>query len=359
MTLALPNTESLILTQVISKCGNICSSCPWGVWIRKNKSQEEWDSFADDVKKYVGYTPTKNPCHGCQTPNENLAKDVGVHNFLRGCSARKCAFHNNLRNCAYCSRYPCDKINALNLSNSRETAEKRIGKAIPNDKYLAFVRIFEGKKILDEIRNGLSSDQIQEVKTVDQKSPSIVPFPKLSKKTKMYKSLHDTLAKIISSDLGLVDTDTLAGQEMLKSRRAVLLRLLWIVANHGSIDGTHLSVDSIAINTHKKGTSGFPTTEDGWKRWLEIISKAGILGEMEYADIDRKILISPIGWLRDRIPNSNEPAWYLRVTFDENLGGAVVLKALKHYAVQIDNEYSKKAYSKFVKADMQFLLDKE
>ena len=136
---------------VYSKCGNMCSSCPWGVWIRRNQSPEEWKSFAEDVKKYAGYSPTKNPCHGCQTPTENLSKDVGFHNFLRGCSARKCAFHNDFRNCAYCSRYPCDKIKSLNVTINREAAEQRIGEPIPEDKYLAFVRIFEGMKNLDKV----------------------------------------------------------------------------------------------------------------------------------------------------------------------------------------------------------------
>ena len=186
------------MTRVISKCGNMCSSCPWGVWVRRNQSEEEWESFAEDVKKYVGYSPTKNPCHGCQTPTENLSKDVGVHNFLRGCSARKCAFYNEIRNCAHCSRYPCDKIESLNLSNSRKDAEERIGEPIPEDMYLAFVRIFEGMKNLDEIRSGLSSDQIQEVKTVQQKIPKVVPFPDVKKKYAMYKPLHDALTNIIT-----------------------------------------------------------------------------------------------------------------------------------------------------------------
>ncbi|MFW9811679.1 MAG: hypothetical protein ACFFF9_04420 [Candidatus Thorarchaeota archaeon] len=77
------------MKQVISKCGNICSSCPWRVWSRRGFTEEKWGSFFQDVKKYVGFSPPKNPCHGCQTPNEKLSKDVGVHNFLRGCSAQK------------------------------------------------------------------------------------------------------------------------------------------------------------------------------------------------------------------------------------------------------------------------------
>ena len=333
----------------------MCSSCPWGVWVRRNQTQEEWDSFAEDVKKYVGYSPTKNPCHGCQTPNEKLAKDVGVHNFLRGCSARKCAFHNEIRNCAYCSRYPCDKIKSLNVSNSRKDAEQRLGESMPDDKYMAFVRIFEGQKTLDEIREGLTSDQIKEVETIEQKIPKVVAFPDMKKSHMKYKPLHDALTKIISSELGLTDTDTVAVQDMLEKRRAVLLRLLWILTTYGSKDGEAMIVDSITINTHKKGTSGFPTTEGAWNRWLGILAIAGINGELKLAPIDKSELITPIGWLRDRLPGSNDPGYHLKIALDEKLGGFESLKLLQTYAKQLEAEYGKRAFGNFKKADMRFL----
>ena len=346
------------MTRVISKCGNMCSSCPWGVWVRRNQCDEEWESYVVDVKKYVGYSPTKNPCHGCQTPNENLARDVGVHNFLRGCAARKCAFHNDVRNCAYCSRYPCDKIRVLNVSNTREDAEKRIGESIPDDKYLAFVRIFEGKKTLDEIRQGLRPTQITENRTVERKPPKIVSFPEVEKKHVKYKSLHDTLVALLTSELGLSDTDTLAGSEMLKDRQALLFRLLWILANYGKLDGDTLEVDAITINTHKKGTSGFPTHEGSWVRWLEILSSIGVRGELVLAPVDRSQLISPIGWLRDRLPGTNDPAYHVRIFLDETLGGVLVLKMLQSYTHQLEEEYGKRAFGRFKKADMRVFQKK-
>ncbi|TFG96257.1 DUF3795 domain-containing protein [Candidatus Thorarchaeota archaeon] len=343
---------------VISKCGNMCSSCPWGVWVRRNQTPEEWDAFAEDVKKYVGYSPVKNPCHGCQTPTDNLAKDVGVHNFLRGCSARKCAFHNDIRNCAYCSRYPCDKIETLNSSNSRKHAEQRIGESIPDDKYMAFVRIFEGQKTLDEIRKGLDPSQIQEVKTIEQKAPKIVAFPDVKKNHMKYKQLYDSFSKIISSELGLKDTDTIAVQEMLEKQREVLLRLLWIISTYGFEEDETLSVDSITINTYKKGTSGFPTTEGAWNRWIAILSKAGIHGELKLASSDKSELISPIGWLRDRIPGSDDPGFHLRIFLDDKLGGYESLKLLQSYAMQLEEEYGKRAFGIFKKADMRLLEKK-
>jgi len=337
----------------------MCSSCPWGVWVRRNQSEEEWESYFTDVKKYVGYSPTKNPCHGCQTPNENLSKDVGVHNLLRGCAARKCAFHNEIRNCAYCSRYPCDKIDVLNKSNSREHAEKRIGEPIPDDRYEAFVRIFEGKKSLDKIRRGLSPGEIKEPKTVEIHKSKVVTFPEVEKQFRIYKTLHDTFTSLLNSKLGLSTIDTVAGQEMLKDRQARLMRLLWIFALYGTKDGNALSVDALTISEHKKGTSGFPTHEDEWLRWLDTLSKIGIPGELVLVTEDRSQLITPIGWLRDRLPGTNDPAYHVRLSFDEKLGGTTSLKLLQSYAQQLQDEYGNRAFGRFKKADMLYLQEKE
>ncbi|MFX1579918.1 MAG: DUF3795 domain-containing protein [Promethearchaeota archaeon] len=346
------------MKQVISKCGNMCSRCPWGVWIRKNQSDDEWTSYVADVKRYVGYTPTKNPCHGCQTPNENLSKDVGVHNFLRGCSARRCAFYNEIRNCAYCSRYPCDKIEVLNRGKSRAHAEKRIGEPIPDDKYESYVRIFEGKKTLDEIREGLDPEEIHEVMTLKMKQPKIVAFPDVERKLMKYKALHETLIVILNSKLDLSDIDTVAGQEMLKERQALLLRLLWIVALYGKKDGDALYVDALSISEHKKGTSGFPTHEDVWFRWFETLKKDGIQGELVLATEDKTQLITPTGWLRDRLPGTNDPAYHVKLSFDEKLGGPISLKLLQSYAHSLIERYDNKGFGRFKKADMRFLEDK-
>ena len=212
---------------VISKCGYMCSSCPWGIWIRRNQTEEEWDSYAEEVKRYVGFSPTKNPCHGCQTPTDKLSKEVGAHNVLRTCSARKCAFHNEIRNCAYCARFPCDKIEVLNAQKSREDANKRLGFEISDEKYEQYVRIFQGKKNLEEIRATLKPEEIIEPKQIDIKPPKIVPFPDVEGEAK-FKKLHDALSKIISSSFGIKNSDVVAGHEMIKDRREILLRILWI-----------------------------------------------------------------------------------------------------------------------------------
>jgi len=81
----------------------------------------------------------------------------------------------------------------------------------------------------------------------------------------------------------LNDVDTIAGQELLTVRRELLMRLLWIIGRYGTFKDTKVSVDSITINTNKAGTSGFPTSEDAWRRWLDLISGIGILCELEFS----------------------------------------------------------------------------
>ena len=348
-----------IMKPVISKCGNLCSVCPWGHWIRIDQSTAEWESYAEDAKKYLGYMPAKNPCQGCQTPNEKLVKDVGVHNFIRGCSARKCATHNGFENCAFCSRYPCDKIQTMNRVDRLDEAERRLGESIPNDKYQAFIRPYEGKKTLDEIRAGLEPDQIREVEAVDSKTPKPLAFPKvkMDKKNKAHMTLHDTLSKVITSSLGLNDIDTIAGQELLIVRRELLMRLLWIIGRYGTFRDTKVSVDSITINTNKAGTSGFPTSEDAWRRWLDSMSGIGILCELEFSTRERDKIMTPTGWLRERIPVTGEPVWFLKVSFDDALGGITSLKTLQSYVKALDEKKGKRAYAAFKKADMSFLQD--
>jgi len=344
---------------VISKCGNLCSICPWGHWIRTNQSPGEWESYVEDAKKYLGFTPAKNPCQGCQTPNEKLAKDVGVHNFIRGCSARKCAIHNHFENCAFCSRYPCDKIQAMNRADRLEEAEERLGEPIPNDKYQAYLRPYEGKKTLDGIRAGLGPDQIREVEVVDLKMPKTLAFPKVKvdKRSAAYMALHSALSKVITSSLGLSDIDTVAGQELLIVRRELLLRLLWIIARYGTLKDTKVSVDSITINANKAGTSGFPTSEDAWRRWLDVMSGIGVLSEMEFFTREKNKITTPTGWLRERIPDTGGPVWALKVSFDDALGGITSLKTLQSYARTLDEKKGKSAYAAFKKADMHFLQD--
>ncbi len=344
------------MEMIVGECGNMCNGCPWGRYLRAEMTPRKWEAYVEEVKKYVGYYPSKNPCYGCQTPDDELSKEVGVHNFLRGCSVRKCALENDLENCAYCSRYPCDHLVVLDQEHTRETVSKRLGEPVPDDMYEKHVKIFEGMKQLDVFRAGLSDDIIVAVQTIEPKKAKLTEFPPTlteSKKHSGLKKLHETLSSLAHSSFGLKDADTPATQEMVKTRRAIIFRLLWILAVHGELDdkGT-MMLDSLSISTHKKGTSGFPNTEGAWLRLLAMMKNAGMQAEI-VPQTDE--LYSGLGWLRDRIPKTEDPAWFLKVDFDEEIGGRDALRWLQEYGEKLEAEHGKRAFGQFRKVDMRVL----
>lgn len=58
----------------------------------------------------MGTELTSAPCPGCQSQEDDLPKKSKVTFYIKSCLIRKCVSYNNIENCAYCSRYPCDQL---------------------------------------------------------------------------------------------------------------------------------------------------------------------------------------------------------------------------------------------------------
>ncbi|MFW9966348.1 MAG: DUF3795 domain-containing protein [Candidatus Thorarchaeota archaeon] len=345
------------MEQVISKCGNYCGTCPWGCYQRARISEEGWETYRDDAKKYVGFTPTAKPCQACQTPNEKLAKDVGVHNFVRGCLARECATSNGIQNCAYCSRYPCDWIEAHVGEITRESVSERLGEPVPDKAYEQFIEPFQGKAHLDVIRASLNSDDIIESKTVEPPVKKVIDYPANAKiqgiKSSDLKAVHPFLSMLANTKFGLKHPDTVAGAGIIKARREILYRLIWTILMNGELrnGGKKVVIDGVTYAEHKKGRDPL-TTQFRANMYFKMLRNLGI---------DAKLIqlhdkwTTDMGFLRTHVPKTHEPAWELAVTFADKIGGKTILKALKAYANELTREYDKKAYSRFSKADMRFL----
>jgi hypothetical protein len=345
------------LEQVISKCGNYCGTCPWGCYQRARISEEGWESYRDDAKKYVGFTPTAKPCQACQTPNEKLAKDVGVHNIVRGCLARECATSNGIQNCAYCSRYPCDWIEAHVGEITRESVSERLGEPVPDKAYEQFIEPFQGKAHLDVIRASLNSDDIIESKTVEPPVKKVIDYPANAKiqgiKPSDLKAVHTFLSMLANTKFRLKHPDTVAGAGIIKARREILYRLIWTIIMNGELrnGGKKVVIDGVTYAEHKKGRDPL-TTQFRATMYFKMLRDLGI---------DAKLIqlhdkwTTDMGFLRTHVPKTHEPAWELAVTFADKVGGKTMLKALKAYANELILEYDKKAYSRFSKANMRFL----
>jgi hypothetical protein len=351
------NVEVFDVEQAISKCGNYCGTCPWGCYQRARISEEGWEDYKVAAKKYVGFTPTAKPCQSCQTPNENLAKDVGVHNFVRGCLARECAVFNEIQNCAYCSRYPCDWIEAHIGEITRETVSERLGEPVPDGAYESFIEPFQGKAHLDLIRAGLNSDDIVEAKTVEIPVKKVVDYPEGAKirgiKLSDLKAAHSFLSTLASTRFGLKHPDTVAGAGIIKGRRDVLFRFLWTLIQNGEIrnGGKTLVLDGVTYAENKKGRDSL-TTLSRANMYFKMLKDLGINAELIQLHDD---WFTDMGFLRTHIPKTHEPAWELVVSFTDKIGGKSTLKALKAYVNELTREYEKRAYSRFSKVDMRFL----
>ncbi|UCE09923.1 MAG: DUF3795 domain-containing protein [Candidatus Thorarchaeota archaeon] len=341
---------------MIGKCGHNCSLCPWSRTRHERLQPGEWDSFFEEVKKYVGYSVTKNPCHGCQTPDNKLSRDVGVHNFVRGCPARKCAQLNQVRNCAYCSEYPCHEIEIMNEEITRESVAARIGEEVPDCAYQAYIEIFQGMAQLDPIRETLALEEIVQARFVERKTPKTVGFPggvSIGKNRMVaFRTLHKMLTGIARSSFGLKDIETYAVGERLKKRRKSVQRFLWIVGRYGTIreEESDLLLNSLLYSELKKTAKELPSSESGIIGLLKIVKRHGVRGEIIPLIDNWK---TPTGYLRDRA--GNKPGWQIRVWLTKAAGDFEGLKALNDYAKLLTDEYGRRAFGRFCEANMSVI----
>jgi len=89
--------------KVIAFCGLICSECPAFIakqtddFELRKKTAEEWSTEEWPL------TVTDINCDGCTSGGE-------LASFCAVCEVYKCGTERGLQNCAYCTEYPCDKL---------------------------------------------------------------------------------------------------------------------------------------------------------------------------------------------------------------------------------------------------------
>ena len=319
------------MSDIYSKCGMNCGHCPWSKHTQETMTNEEYESFRDKCLKVLGYRPTQyfQNCLGCQTPDEKIPKGSPIP--LRNCPIRICATKTGVKNCAYCSRFPCKSVKALGTEWTREKFEAKHKAPIPEEDYLVFIEPFEGLKHLKAIRTSLQPDNIVEPATFPPLKTQIVDFPKdlpvSESEKKAFKALYELLTILLSSD-----ADTYAGQAAFKKRRQFTYNALWIFGHLGRFveeNGGYLVVDG---NTFMREKKRLNLTH--WEARFQIMKNYGI-------HVKRVSL--------------TEKEWSLRMFFDQKVGDAAALKALQKYTAVLDKKYGKKALQHFSKVDMHVL----
>lgn len=96
------------MNKKIAYCGLSCSDCP--VFIAtQSDDQQERNKIAELWSKDYGFklkTEDIN-CDGCLETEGRLFKHCKV------CDVRECGQKRNVDNCAYCSEFPCKKLDYI------------------------------------------------------------------------------------------------------------------------------------------------------------------------------------------------------------------------------------------------------
>ncbi len=317
----------------------------------------EFEQYKKRAKKILGYTPMKIPCLTCQTPDEEIPK--GSKLPPRNCLLRQCVNKIGVKNCAYCSKFPCEGMKSIAGAWNREFFEEKHGAKISEEDYRAFIKPFEGIKHLKGIRASLNPDDIVEAPVVPQLETNVVDFPRdlpfSKKETAAFKTLHQILAGLKSSSLGLKDTDTFAQLQKLKKRIPHFLRFLWILGRFGGLqieNGACLVVDAKTYIDNRGNEKALATWSFVNDVIIKILSEFGVRCErVMLKGVKEKDLTTPGGYLRSK-------GWIMMMTFDEKGGGVAALKALKTYAGKLDEKYGRKAFRYFSDVDMKVLSER-
>ena len=168
----------------------------------------------------------------------------------------------------------------------------------------------------------------------------------------MLSDLYKKLSKFFDSDFDIKNTDTIAGQERMVSRRDFILRFLWLIGLRAKMENSEdVEIDSVTLNKFRKKLK-LPTNEDGWKSAFSLLKPLGIKGSLEILT-DR--LYTPGGWMREIVPGTREAAYRVHFSFGKKLGGLDFFKSLKQYTEALDKKYGNRSFSRFSRLDFDVL----
>jgi hypothetical protein len=331
------------------KCGCNCGRCP--AYYRNAKTKAAKERCSTGWAKYLGakLKPEQCYCLGCQSRDPwetaNTLPD-------RSCTIRACVINNDIPNCAYCSRFPCDALKMrIPDENFRGGIEARLGAPITDEDYRVFVEPYEGQKHLSEIRAGLKPDEIVDPAEPKPLKARLVKLPDdisgSAADKAGAKSVHHLLATLISAP-----TETYAQQEILKRGRNNILLILWVFGHLGELatkQGTLLVIDSIDCGDRSECDSVIRKHDNS----LQIAARQSVA---VLAGFGVQVNHTPIG------PDH----WILSMSFDRRAGGSRAVKALKRYVAVLISEYGEpvysgasrykgKAFQLFSRADMRVL----
>jgi hypothetical protein len=316
----------------------------------------EFEVYRNTAKRILGYMPIKTACVTCQTPDSQIPKGTKLPS--RNCLIRQCVDKAGIRNCAYCSRFPCDSVEATSGLWNRRNIEEKLGAPLSKEEYHAFIEPFEGLRRLEVIRASLKPSEIVQPANVKPIETEIVGLPEKlcvpEEEKTAFRAVHKLLADIRRSPLGLRDTDTFAQQHKLENRRSHVLRFLWILGCFGKFEkdnGACLVVDAKSYEANRSSEKTLAIWAFVKDTVFKVLSEFGIRCErVALEGAKEEDLATGTGYLRSR-------GWVMKMSFEPKIGGSTTLKALQTYARKLNEKHGKKAFQPFSIVDMSVMLE--
>jgi hypothetical protein len=109
------------MEQIVAYCGITCSDCPTFKATKLNDDNERKRVAELWTKEYGRPFKTEDiNCNGC------LTRTAPVFSYCNMCEIRKCGQERNVKNCAYCDDYKCEKLSKLHeqAPKAKETLDK-------------------------------------------------------------------------------------------------------------------------------------------------------------------------------------------------------------------------------------------
>jgi hypothetical protein len=100
-----------VMEKMIAFCGLSCSGCDAFPANRNKMTLAERKTAAEKWSQLYGYGRTIKPeemqCDGC------LSEGGKLWSRCRNCEIRQCGFEKQVKNCAWCDNYPCEKLTEI------------------------------------------------------------------------------------------------------------------------------------------------------------------------------------------------------------------------------------------------------
>jgi len=135
------------MKDIVTRCGYRCNLCLAYKENIKDKSVQQ--KVSDGWFKYYGFRiPAEEIyCDGC------LSQGEGAKLIDPNCPVRACVIEKKIENCAHCEKYICEVLKSR-IVNYNSIAE-RIKEPIPKEDYENFIKPYESRKVLNNIRRKL------------------------------------------------------------------------------------------------------------------------------------------------------------------------------------------------------------